>query len=1169
MLPFGRQTAANSQTVLNSVYEGDGYTYSNGTSGNEATLPLFTDAPTDLVYAVNTADLYSTANTISNVGLAAQSITWLEGIRTRIDEAVSDIYESIPNNSPYNYSNGAPKSDSLKANARDRILQTIFRHDARYYGRNRISTAYGGNNDYYEYPNRHNYMNSPAIMAYLIDHGIDTVANIDDTGTGGAYRVTSTQPHGLYEGMSIHSNGADTGSAATKKYWLANLYSSISSLTANTTPGSDTTGKFYFNANIGTNYLVDANAIVSGNTTVGSLGGGQIINVTGSDWTPLRWQPPRYFKLTDSNTAFEFYRDGALTDKIYPGYGYVRNIHTGYYNEDDDASGSATGGIAVQLSDSTGASNAVHMMFEDTPQLFQPPYNWTGNVSIYEQKTIANVNPWTGLWTVTSSGMSIYDGQLTNFGGMSAVTGWENIHNLTTPLYFKKISNTTFELYLDEALTTRWDLGEKTGTLTNITYGGVGGAARFTFSDDYVNLVSGQSIYTYNTSTAFSTTSNIANISGSSPETITFTSNHALQNGQPVRLQQDSSVVLYAKTTGFAANVAQLYTSVTWAGSTPSFSGFYSATLGNDIGPAFYVKRVNATTFDCYVDPAMTVPYTVSNSLTGLTTGSIQRTKHITSLTPSAGFIQPMFFCRTEGYYSASLWVDAARTIPYNYWSQNALLTGNPWGGTQSTAQSGVAGTYYINNIGHKIKFGTGSSETLTDQAMCQAYYVKKIDKNKVDLYVEPTLTKALTSPATAAVNGGSFIATYLNDTVDNGRWKLLSFGAINMGAETYYYDSDGDGVDDSIEAQWDWPNSRYYTAHYYTNEIHMWPSVIIEQYTADAAGEYQGRLRNVESSGSASDQGPAIQTDTTTYGGVGTGPAYFNREYPGRFRYRAEILMGIMPTPDAAAPTVASDQVALANTAPEWDTVSNMTDRTIRIWPNTVKPASVVWTIEQPNQMLETQNMNRFVRAKDQTQYRIRATYPPMTRDQFKDFHNHILAARGSFKPFKLILPTDSGVDGTYNNNMFGRIYDRMANTFLNYQNRFRRSANGGTRLIEIDGLPRSRDQADTSGTGELYIWGPGHACMLGDAYDVDKPGYRTQMGSWAVPIHKVESNEYGEANIRLNNGVPTYCQVGTKFYRDAGYLDVFLDGNTIEIKVDARGFHWLEVEFVSKRIF
>jgi len=70
-------------------------------------------------------------------------------------------------------------------------------------------------------------------------------------------------------------------------------------------------------------------------------------------------------------------------------------------------------------------------------------------------------------------------------------------------------------------------------------------------------------------------------------------------------------------------------------------------------------------------------------------------------------------------------------------------------------------------------------------------------------------------------------------------------------------------------------------------------------------------------------------------------------------------------------------------------------------------------------------------------------------------------------------------------------------------------------------------------------------------------------------LPIHDVRTNEYGEANIRVNNAMAQTMYFGDLVASDAVNLDCFLDSPTVDIKVDTLGYHYLEVDLVTKRIF
>jgi hypothetical protein len=215
------------------------------------------------------------------------------------------------------------------------------------------------------------------------------------------------------------------------------------------------------------------------------------------------------------------------------------------------------------------------------------------------------------------------------------------------------------------------------------------------------------------------------------------------------------------------------------------------------------------------------------------------------------------------------------------------------------------------------------------------------------------------------------------------------------------------------------------------------------------------------------------------------------------------------------------------------------------RDWPQTVQPTSMTWTIEQPTQVLETVNMNRYTRTRDVAQYRLKLTYPPMTSSQFQIFAGTIHAAGGAYKPFKFWFPRNNNIAMTVS--MQGKS-TQMSNHFF-----VRTGLTAGTRVIQVDGMPQNKTESDPA----LFM-GAGLNMRISNG-----------MGSMMVPIHNVRTNEYGEANIRINNGIPTNIAAGEWMDTYINYLDVFLDGNSIDIKVDTRGYHHLEVDMITKRVF
>ena len=1160
MFPTTRLTNAQITTLLAALDVGSGTSAGcDTTSGSETTLPSFPAMPTDLITTVIATDL-SVAD-FNTGSLSATSLEYLTGIRSRVDEAIQDLYYYTPNISPYYTAAGVEKGSVAKQKARDNIIQAIFNYDSRYFLRKRAGTTLGGDGPSADYPtnteqpNRYLFMSPPAVDALLREHTLSNITSVDDTGTAGAYRVTCSSPPGLYDSMSITAGGYTGTSAASKKYWLANL----SQTNSTTLDGTDTDSKFWFNSNIGTSYIIDG--------TVAS--GAQIISGDGDNkfsgavdiWQIFTWQPDRYVKTGNSGQSFEFYRDAALTDKIIPGYGYIRNVHIG--QEPDD--GPVTGGVAVQTGFATGTSNRTHLLFETVPQLFEEPAGWTGNVGIFDTGGYGLYSTATTAGTSsfqinTGIAPSIYNGQQVNFLGSNSA-GWQNLNNTDVPLYYKSLtSGLNAAIYYDAALTNQMELGKETGTLTGIAYSG--GNAQFTFSSDYPVLVDQLPVYATSTGTGFSTSYNADTVSGTSPYLTTLNASHSFQNGQLIRRAQDPDGFYYVNTTGNPAQV-YIYTAVTWSGATPTFSTPFQSTVGDDYRGVYFVKRISRQVFELYVDDGLAVPFTTTIALGGLTTGNTLA-KNYAFVTPPAGAkFQPMFFTRVEGYYSASLWVDAARTIPYAYYRSGNVF-GTP--GTTVTSASGNNATYRINNIGEKMAF-TANSAALTGN-MNQVYWVNKISDTVYDLYCDPATTYPMTVPAIASpASATGFLATYIDD---QARYRLDTFSEKQVGTWGYFRDDDGDGVDDQVNASWLLSGEKFYTPHYGTQTIVTAPSLNVAEYFHSNAGAYYGQLRRTVSSGTLT-ANSALVLSSATYGGLDSGPCYYDLNDPGQFTTDDTFLVGIDVEPDAAPIVLTTDELALAATAPEWDTTSNMTDRNEREWPSTISPVALSWTIENANQTIDSINQTRFVRSRENTQYRIRATYPPMTHDQFAEYQQIINAARGGFKPMKFSLPTNTGLTEFEQGGAIPiRMWDRASNTYAPFIVRIRSRLTGGTRVIELDGGPINFNSTLGNVTlGTSYVYGNGHAMgASAKSPPTDDAGYSAGT-TWMMPIHNVESNSYGEMNMRLTNAIPSTWEVGTRVYRDGALLNVFLDGNNIEVNVDARGFHYLEVEFITKKLF
>lgn len=653
--------------------------------------------------------------------------------------------------------------------------------------------------------------------------------------------------------------------------------------------------------------------------------------------------------------------------------------------------------------------------------------------------------------------------------------------------------------------------------------------------------------------------------------TWTLSANHLLENGQPIRFNAGSgstfdiegytAVVpraVWAKTTGLAANEFKLYLDealtqpwTPWYGATISAKSLTSIIYRL----AFYAKRTDVDTFGLFVDSAMTNPYSQTVSITGFTTGDVVRTGHVLSMSaPVNGYLQPAFYATTESYNSFKLWADAAFTVPYPFYQKNGGLSTLGLTGVTSNPDTSdnqgdiglnaytsylTGGSYRLYNVGYKQAFV--ANEYALSGSVKPVYYVNKISDTVLELFVDSARTISVRSGggspnapviSTPATSGGFDVTFY-----DEYQYRLSNIECVNIGGGRYFYTDYNDGGAVKVNATWSLIGYPYYTDHITSQDIGNIPTLTVYEYANTNAGTYYGMLRKTKASGADTNTSP-ITVNTAVVGGVGS-PLVFNLNDPGQFRYDSQFVFGIGAQPNVGTAPAADP---LDYVGSQWDTESNLDNINDRAWPTTIQPSNVTWTIEQPNQTFESHNLNRYGRARDVTQYRFRLMYAPMTRDQFRPFLAVIHAARGSFKPFKFTPPKNF-----QGNSVTIDLYKR--DLTVPGVVRVRDTITSGQQIITIDGLPPNLSAAYTAG----------HAVGL----------EANGLGGWGVATHDVKTNAYGEANIRINNPIPVTSNLGDAVFSDAPPLDCYLDGNSVEVKVDTLGYHYLEVDLVTKRIF
>ena len=1169
MIPSSYRTEAEALAIRNTYGEGSLLITSQYTSGSTSTNPgldgVLTSAALARIQGANLTGVSSTIDTTVSGGFTSADAAYIDGMRTRLSASITEFYASKPNLSPFATNNKA--SGQSDANVRDNFLQAIFKYDARYGERLRLDETETINRlDTGEYvlPNRTSFIKNPWVEATMRIHGVTDISTIDDTGSGGTYRVTTASKHGLYDGQLLAADPAVTAPSTTTEVHVAKT---VTKLTQNSTSSSTAPTNSYYTTSA-THYFVQGQKFVPSNSDLG---------VSGLDPQDTYWgyQRDRYIKPL-SATTFELHRNFACTDRI----------SANYYNGSMNFSQEGSGLFYV--------SGATMQTIDGAPVLFDP--DTSGDpICVFQRDTVSTVNTDTGIWTTSATIKDgIQDGMLTNFNAFTGST-WSGIDSYNYPLYFKKLSNTSFTLHTSATTldsTTLW----KPGTTSNLDLDAIqytSGTWTLTFTRPH-NLLNGQDFRTRQTNADFGgqlitgyyyvgpnnagnywllndTSDNI--LDGARIYISTNTTGGA---GTTFDIQSTEVTVpqngLYVKRVGGAGNKkVQLFTdsAMTTQWSPVTAAGvLYTVEADTFLANIYFAKVVNSTTVELYAESTLTTKWNPNDGSTAVTgfasgaTGSTLGTGIVTAFSsPGGGYIQPMYFPKVGGYTYITLYKDKALTLPFTI-SGGGVISGSTLGaggsGTLDLTDEGggsltivnyetTDGCYRMNNTAHYMSWvDNGNSSTPIEvnftgnPTLYPAFYIDKISDTVFDLYVKSDLTVPYTTPAigTTGVGGGMIAAIYQQP----GNFRLDKIIGRNLGLITYFYNNYDAGTT-PVNAQ---PSTTFYTTHYESNTVHAytsnnanWPSLSVAEYSNSNAGVYYGHLRPIKAGSSDAGNTGRVGVDTAEFGVTQGSPMYYALNQPGRFSSGSPMIMGIK-TQDAVG-TYTEDPLDFNGA--QWDQGS--VGQQYRDWPQTVQPTSLTWTIEQPTQVLETVNMNRYTRTRDISQYRLKLTYPPMTSSQIQEYVSIIHAAGGAYKPFRFWFPRNNNIAMTVS----------MQNKSPQTSNHFfvRTALTAGTKIIQVDGLPQNKTENDPA-----FFAGAGLNMRISNG-----------MGSMMVPIANVRTNEYGEANIRINNGIPANIAAGEWMDSYINYLDVFLDGNSVDIKVDTRGYHYLEVDMVTKRVF
>ena len=220
------------------------------------------------------------------------------------------------------------------------------------------------------------------------------------------------------------------------------------------------------------------------------------------------------------------------------------------------------------------------------------------------------------------------------------------------------------------------------------------------------------------------------------------------------------------------------------------------------------------------------------------------------------------------------------------------------------------------------------------------------------------------------------------------------------------------------------------------------------------------------------------------------------------------------------------------------WDTDDEWTTNGFngaKEWPYHVTPRNAVINYNAPTIVNNSQSGVKYTRSVGHTKWRLEVEYPPMSVEDFQEFHAVAQAAHGQSTPFFFRL-----VD-QYGGNILWRNMDGTPNTTSSPLLKTPIVAGDTTMLVE--GFASNESNAFIR--GEVFIDG------------------NNENGFLHTSLSGTDSNIFGEAKIRTPWPFRSANATGNKVYKDPFHAVVTLADDNFEYQVDINGYYYVSVAF------
>jgi hypothetical protein len=440
--------------------------------------------------------------------------------------------------------------------------------------------------------------------------------------------------------------------------------------------------------------------------------------------------------------------------------------------------------------------------------------------------------------------------------------------------------------------------------------------------------------------------------------------------------------------------------------------------------------------------------------------------------------------------------------------------------------------------------------------------------------YIGGSYTGGTTVTAGSFVVGHSYTITYTGTT----NWTAIGAPSNNTGT-TFIATGVGSGTGTAYRNTGTYKLNRYYSVGSEASPV----TFTLRDSRYDLG--YFPRIRTNAPTTTESNISVGTDNYTSTVDGINS------REYPGRFMNTRPVAVFAESYPsNTASNTRWKGQASDRQWEYAWETDTSNNDyggsydaahnSPVKQWPRHIRPQSMVWSIDQPTRVVESQNMTRWTRDSGVYRWRFKLKYPPMTREQFLPFFTALHTAHGQARGFRFYLGEIAGLTKIDNYN--GLVPAELLTSLPSYSY----IPNAGAGPAEAEANPTSSSttfdpdnlvldnniiytaESASAGDTTLLVEGlqPGVDNAL-NAGDMIKIQHNTNGQTWwdmYLIINSANTDELGRAIIRLSHPLKSAVSRGGLCYTNPDHVFVSLNNDTHDYSLDTGALHGFEVEFV-----